>query len=177
MLRLKAAAAGLRPTLLLLLLWSDPLCCKPTTCCYLGAASTTKALQQNKYESTGHRFSGSIECGFEWSLIIDSFHRVCEKMHENMSPMETRCWILDGRQWQMRSAKILWTEEEVQGGVSHCREAARRSAPLSPPRISSNTNPPEHPEYIDLSLHRQGDHRVQNTQNTEVSDILIISLL
>ena len=34
MLRLKAAAAGLRPTVLLLL-WSDPLCCKPTTCCYL----------------------------------------------------------------------------------------------------------------------------------------------
>lgn len=117
MLRLKAAAAGLRPTLLLLLLlWSDPLCCKPTTCCYLGAASTTKALQQNKYESTGHRFSGSIECGFEWSLIIDSFHQVCEKKHENMSPMETRCWILDGRQCQMRSAKILWDRRGGSGG-------------------------------------------------------------
>ena len=56
--------------------------------------------------------------------------------------------------------RFCGTEEEVQGGVSHCREAARRSAPLSPPRISSNTNPPEHPEYIDLSLHRQGDHSV-----------------
>ena len=42
MLRLKAAAAGLRPTVLLLLLWSDPLCCKPTTCCYL------ELLQQQK---------------------------------------------------------------------------------------------------------------------------------
>ena len=89
--------------------------------------------------------------------------------------LDVGSWTEDNARWEVQ--RFCGTEEEVQGGVSHCREAARRSAPLSPPRISSNTNPPEHPEYIDLSLHRQGDHRVQNTQNTKVSDILIFSPL
>ena len=60
MLRLKAAAAGLRPTLLLLLLlWSDPLCCKPTTCCYLVLQKLSNKINMNLMEALNVDLNGA----------------------------------------------------------------------------------------------------------------------